>query len=73
VARQLGRSQGSLERLLAQSDSISAKVNAGQGTAGLLVNDPALYRNADSLVTDLRALVADVKAHPKRYISLKVF
>jgi len=25
------------------------------------------------LVTELRALVADVKAHPKRYVNIRVF
>jgi phospholipid/cholesterol/gamma-HCH transport system substrate-binding protein len=48
-------------------------VNAGAGTLGLLVNDPRLYRQGDSLVADLRALVADVKANPKRYFSVRIF
>ena len=50
-----------------------SKVNSGQGSLGLLVNDAALYRNTDSLVAELRALVADVKKNPKRYINVKVF
>jgi hypothetical protein len=29
--------------------------------------------NADSLVAELHALVADVKAHPKRYVNGRVF
>jgi len=40
---------------------------------GRVMNDPSLYTNADSLVTELRALVADVKAHPKRYVNIRVF
>jgi hypothetical protein len=35
------------------------------------VNDPALYRNSDSLVTS-RALIADFKA-PEEYVSVRVF
>jgi phospholipid/cholesterol/gamma-HCH transport system substrate-binding protein len=49
------------------------KINAGQGSVGLLVNDPALYRNSDSLFTELRALIADFKAHPKKYMKLSIF
>ena len=49
------------------------KINAGQGSVGLLVNDPALYRNSDSLVTERRALIADFKAHPKKYVNVRIF
>ena len=73
MSKQLSRSQGRLESLLLTTDSVMLKVNAGQGSAGLLVNDPRLYRNSDSLVTELRALIADFKAHPKKYVNLRVF
>jgi phospholipid/cholesterol/gamma-HCH transport system substrate-binding protein len=73
MSKQLSRSQGRLESLLVTSDSVMTKINAGQGSAGLLVNDPRLYRNSDSLVTELRALIADFKAHPKKYVNLRVF
>jgi phospholipid/cholesterol/gamma-HCH transport system substrate-binding protein len=49
------------------------KINGGQGTLGRMVNDPHLYQNSDSLVTELRSLVADIKKNPKRYINLRVF
>ena len=73
MSKQLSRSQGRLESLLLTSDSVMTKINAGQGSAGMLVNDPRLYRNSDSLVTELRALIADFKAHPKKYVNLRVF
>ena len=44
-----------------------AKINRGQGSLGLMVNDPSLYRNADSLLVTMRSLIADVKARPSRY------
>jgi phospholipid/cholesterol/gamma-HCH transport system substrate-binding protein len=37
------------------------------------VNDPTLYRNSDSLLTDLRALVKDVRVNPKKYVSVRLF
>lgn len=73
MSRRLDRSQLHLESVLARSDSVLAKVNAGQGSVGLLVNDSALYQHADSLVLQLRQLVADVKANPKRYVNVKLF
>ena len=73
MSKQLARSQGRLESLLATSDSVMLKINTGQGSIGMLVNDPRLYRNTDSLVTELRSLVLDFKANPKKYVNLRVF
>ena len=73
MSRQLTRSQGRLESVLTTTDSVMLKINSGQGSVGLLVNDPKLYRNSDSLVIELRALVADFKANPRKYVNLKVF
>jgi phospholipid/cholesterol/gamma-HCH transport system substrate-binding protein len=73
MAEQLGKSQARLDAFLIASESIATRVNAGQGSLGLLVNDPAFYRNSDSLVMELRALVADVKKNPRKYLNLKIF
>jgi phospholipid/cholesterol/gamma-HCH transport system substrate-binding protein len=73
ISGRLSETQLRLTSALARSDSVLAKVNGGGGTLGLLVNDPALYHNADSLVRELRALTADVRSNPKRYVNLKVF
>lgn len=73
LAEQVGKSQARLDRFLIASESIATRVNAGQGSLGLLVNDPAFYRNSDSLVMELRALVADVKKNPRRYLNLRIF
>lgn len=54
-------------------DTLVAATTTGKGTIGRAVSDPSLYANSDSLVTELRALVADVKANPKRYVNVRVF
>jgi phospholipid/cholesterol/gamma-HCH transport system substrate-binding protein len=61
------------ESFLATGDSVLSKMNRGDGTLGLLLNDPSLYRRADSLLLELRALSADVRANPKRYVSVRLF
>lgn len=63
----------SLRGVVVKADSIFGKVDRGEGSIGLLVNDPSLYRNSDSLLIDLRALIADVKRDPKRYFGLRLF
>ena len=73
VAEGLDRTEGRLASATARADSVLAKVNGGRGTLGLLVNDPALYQQSDSLLRELRALVDDVRRNPKRYINVRVF
>lgn len=73
LTERLGTSQGHLERLLARSDSVADKVNAGRGSLGLLVNDPSLYHRSDSLVAQMQALIVDIRANPKRYLNVRIF
>ena len=69
----LASTQAKAEAFLASGDSVLRKMNRGEGSLGLLLNDPSMYRNADSLFIELRALTADLRANPKKYISLKIF
>ncbi|MHB1297724.1 MAG: MlaD family protein [Gemmatimonadaceae bacterium] len=62
-----------LRGVVVKADSLFSKVDRGEGTLGMLVNDKSLYRNSDSLLIDLRALIADVKRDPKRYFGLRLF
>ena len=73
IARSLSESQEGVTVAVARLDSVTTKVNSGQGSLGLLVNSPSLYKNSDSLLVELRALVADIRANPKRYVSVSVF
>lgn len=65
--------EGHLRGVMQRADSVLFKVDKGNGTLALLVNDPSLYRNSDSLLVELRALLADVKKQPKRYFGLNIF
>lgn len=73
ITQRLDRTESSLTRAVARADSVFAKANSRDGSMGLLINDPSLYRQSDSLVRELRSLVADVKKNPKRYINVRVF
>jgi phospholipid/cholesterol/gamma-HCH transport system substrate-binding protein len=73
LTRRLGATQGNLDRLLARSDSVMAKVNGGQGSLGLLVNDSSLYLRSDSALAQLRSLLADIQARPGRYVNVRIF
>jgi len=69
----LDKTEVNLSRAVARADSVFAKANSRSGTLGLMINDPALYQQSDTLVRELRALVADIKKNPKRYINVRVF
>jgi phospholipid/cholesterol/gamma-HCH transport system substrate-binding protein len=47
----------------------------GQGTASRLLTDQTLYDQLNKLVTDLSAILADVRKDPSRYMKgmIKVF
>ena len=66
-------SQTRLDSFLANGDSVMMKINRGQGSLGLFVTDPSMYQRSDSLLVQLRSLIADVQANPKRYLSVKLF
>jgi phospholipid/cholesterol/gamma-HCH transport system substrate-binding protein len=65
--------QESFVRIVARFDSVMARVNAGEGTLGRLSRDTTLYSEAVGAVRDMRALLADVKANPRRYFQFSVF
>jgi phospholipid/cholesterol/gamma-HCH transport system substrate-binding protein len=48
-------------------------MNTGNGTAGKLLSDPAIYNELQNTIKSVNTLVDDVKTHPKRYINVSVF
>ncbi|HKW12095.1 MAG TPA: MlaD family protein [Gemmatimonadaceae bacterium] len=73
MSEQLSKTQGQLDAFLTNGDSVLVKLNTGQGSLGLLLNDPSLYRNSDSLLTQLRGLVTEVRTNPKKFVSVRLF
>ena len=73
ASQNLERLSGRLDSLRAQFQSVASKVDRGNGSLGQLVNDPKLYDDMRASVAALNALLADIKANPKKYINLKIF
>jgi phospholipid/cholesterol/gamma-HCH transport system substrate-binding protein len=53
--------------------SVMAKLDRGEGTAGRLLNDRALYDQVLAATGKLDALAEDIRKNPKRYINVSVF
>ena len=54
---------------------LTDRLEAGEGTAGKLLKDPALYNNAEQLLVESRALVKAIRENPKKYLTIhfKIF
>jgi phospholipid/cholesterol/gamma-HCH transport system substrate-binding protein len=57
------------------ADSLMRTLNSPTGTVGKMLNDQTLYDQLNKLVTDLGAILADVRKDPSRYTKglVKVF
>jgi phospholipid/cholesterol/gamma-HCH transport system substrate-binding protein len=57
---------GSLQEML-------EKINGGENSAGLLLNDDELYKNVTGATSNLEHLIADIRNNPKRYLHFSAF
>ena len=53
--------------------AITEKINNGQGSIGLLINDDKLYNNLNNASQNLDNLVNDLKTNPGRYLKISIF
>ncbi len=63
----------SLNVAVSSIEEVAEKINNGEGTAGLLINDPELYQNLSKASEQLDLLLLDLKYNPGRYIDLSLF
>ncbi len=73
----LNRSLASFEKTSATLDTLTTKLNDGEGTAGRLVNDPGLYMKLDTAAARTNRILLDFENNPSRYLEdmtlVKVF
>jgi phospholipid/cholesterol/gamma-HCH transport system substrate-binding protein len=50
-----------------------ARVDKGEGTLGMLINDDKLYNELQKAATELNTLIEDIRLNPKRYVRVSVF
>ena len=52
---------------------IMAKINNGEGSLGMLVNDDSLYIELEKSSRELNLLLEDIRLNPKKYLKFSVF
>jgi len=67
------QNQQSIVNILVGADSLMTRVVNRSGSLGLLVGDSTLYQEATLTLIQLRQLLADIQANPRRYFTFSVF
>ena len=62
-----------LDQTVARLNTTLEKIEKGEGSIGLLVNDKQLYNNLQRAGRELKELLQDLKENPKRYVHFSVF
>jgi len=68
----LKRTLDSLDATINNLKSLVGKFNTNDGTVGLLLNDPSLYKNLASTANKLNLLIDDIRVNPKRYVNISI-
>lgn len=72
-AQALTSAASRLEVSLGSFASVMEKIDNGSGTLGRLVNDETVYDELNNTLREMRALAADIRERPSRYINVRVF
>lgn len=70
---EIAEMSNNIEDVIANLETVTEKLNNGDGTAAKLLNDPTVYDNLERATDQLDALIEDVKLNPKRYVHFSIF
>jgi phospholipid/cholesterol/gamma-HCH transport system substrate-binding protein len=62
-----------LDSATGKLNEILSKANSRNGSLGMLLTDSTLYTNFRNTLGTMDSLLADIRAHPGRYISVHIF
>ncbi len=60
------------EKALFETSEILAKINRGEGSMGMLINNDSLYNNLNNAAGSLDKLMIDLRENPKRYVQFSL-
>lgn len=62
-----------VDRTISDLNVVIGKINKGEGSVGLLLNDKKLYDEVTKAAKDLNLLLEDIRANPSKYVKVSVF
>ena len=62
-----------VDQTMLELSEISGKINRGEGSLGMLVNNDSLYIELEKTSKDLNLLLEDIRLNPKKYVRFSVF
>ena len=68
----LNATMDNVQAVTANLEAFSKDLRNKNSTLGMLMNDPELYNRLNRVAADVDSLIVDIKANPKRYISIKL-
>ncbi len=60
-------------KVLADASEIFAKIQRGEGSMGMLINNDSLYNNLNRSAYNLDKLLYDINQNPKKYVHFSLF
>ena len=85
ITGQISRGEGTAGKLITERelydrlnsmserlDKVLTGLQQGDGTAGQLLRDRQLYENMNGAVAELRRLVQDIRANPRKFLNVRV-
>ncbi len=61
-----------LNAVAGRAETLLASLESGEGTGGLLLRDQSLYENMNKAVTELNALLEEIRKDPKKFLRVSV-
>lgn len=73
VQADIPRTFANINRVVGDVADIVEKIDKGEGTLGMLVNNESLYRDLQKSAEQLSLLLEDLRVNPKRYVRFSLF
>ncbi len=70
---EFAKTMASVDKAMKDMASISDKINRGEGSLGMLVNNDTLYIELEKSSRELNLLLEDIRLNPKKYVRFSVF
>jgi phospholipid/cholesterol/gamma-HCH transport system substrate-binding protein len=62
-----------LDNTVGSLSQVMEKIEKGEGTLGMLINNDQLYKDLEKSALELNLLLEDIRLNPKRYVRVSVF